>query len=109
MYAVTVSTSLLLTAYAVAGNDGVTYVVLVNKDPSNAAATSIQLGGPASRAVPLVLAGGGLDATSGITLGGAGIANDGSWAPPPAPVIAVSGGSFAVNVAPASAILLRVS
>ncbi len=109
LYAVNVSTSLLLTAYAVAGNDGATYVAIVNKDATNTAVTAIQLGAPASRAVPLVLAGTGLNATTGTTLGGAPVGNDGSWVPAPAAPVPVSGSTLNVYVPPASAVLLKVT
>jgi hypothetical protein len=108
MYPVTVRTSLLLSAYAIAGS-GATYVAIVNKDATNTAAATIALGAPASQAVPLVLAGAGLNATTGTTLGGTAVANDGTWSPGAAQPIAVSGSSLAVNVAPASALLLAIT
>jgi hypothetical protein len=108
MYPVTVASSLLLSAYAVAGSDGETYVVVVNKDPVNTAVTAVELGAGAVRATPLVLAGTGLNATTGTTLGGSAISNNGAWTPAAAQPIAVTGDSVTVNVAPASALLLAV-
>jgi hypothetical protein len=109
MYRTTVTSSLQLSAYAVAGSNGTTWVVINNKDASNTAVASIALGAPASRAVPLVLAGTGLNATSGTTLGGAGVASNGAWSPLAAAPIAVAGSALTVNVAPASAVLLAIS
>lgn len=108
MYPTTVRSSLLLSAYAVAAS-GATYVAIVNKDATNTAVTTIALGAPASHAVPLALAGTGLNATSGTTLGGAGVANTGAWSPLAASPIVFSGSSLTVNVAPASALLLAVT
>jgi len=109
MYRTTVRSRLPLSAYAIAGSDGTTYVAIVNKDASTTAAATIALGASATRAQPLVLAGAGLSATSGTTLGGAGVANDGTWSPLAAQPIAVSGSSLTVNVAPASALLLAIT
>jgi hypothetical protein len=109
MYPTTVTSSLLVSAYAIAASGGTTYVAIVNKDATNTAVASIALGATASRAQPLVLAGAGSSATSGTTLGGAGVANDGTWSPLAAQPIAVSGSSLTVNVAPASALLLAIT
>jgi hypothetical protein len=109
MYGVNVSSSLLLTAYAIAGANGSTTVVIVNKDATNTATTTIALGGTGSRAVPLALLGTGLNATGGTTLGGTSVGSNGSWSPATAAPIVVSGTTLTVNVAPASALLLAVS
>jgi hypothetical protein len=109
MYPTTVTTSLLLSAYAIAASNGATYVAIVNKDATNTAVASIALGKSASQAVPLVLAGTGLSATSGTTLGGASVGNNGAWSPLAAAPIVFSGTSLTVNVAPASALLLEIS
>ena len=109
MYGVGVSTSLLLTAYAVAGADGATYLAIVNKDAANTAVTAIDLGASGSSATPLVLSGSALSALTGTTLGGAAIAPDGTWSPSPGQPIAVSGTALTVDVAPASAVLLKIT
>jgi hypothetical protein len=109
MYPVTVRTSLSLSAYAIAGSGGSTSVVIINKDPTYTAVATIALGASASHAQPLLLAGAGLSATSGTTLGGAPVANDGTWSPLAAAPIPASGSSLTVNVAPASALLLTLT
>jgi hypothetical protein len=109
MYPVTITTMLELTAYAVSGANGSTSLVIVNTDPANIAVATIALGASASRAVPLVLAGAGLNATEGTTLGGASIANTGAWTPIAAPTIVFTGPSLTVNVAPATAVLYTIA
>jgi hypothetical protein len=103
-----VTSSLLLTAYAVAAGSQ-TYVAIVNKDATNTAVTTIALGKTASRATPLALAGTGLNATSGTTLGGVAVTNSGGWSPIGTAPIVFSGSSLTVNVPPASALLLGIT
>lgn len=68
-------------AYAVSGSDGHLYVTLVNKNGREADDVTIWAGGVPSAARAMFLAGpgNGLSATSGVTLGGAGIGPDGNW------------------------------
>jgi hypothetical protein len=109
MLPVSVATSLELSAYAVAAANGATYVAIVNKDATNTATATIALGANATHAVPLVLAGTGLNATTGTTLGGAGVTNNGGWSPIGTAPIVFSGSSLTVNVAPATALLLEIA
>jgi len=109
MHPVTVTTTLLLSAYAIAATNGTTYVVIVNKDATNTAVATIGLGAPATRAQPLALTGTGLSATSGTTLGGTAVASTGAWSPLATPPIVFSGTSLTVNVPPASALLLAIT
>lgn len=109
MHPVTVTSALLLSAYAIAATNGTTYLAIVNKDATNTAVAAIALGAPATSALPLSLVGTGLSATSGITLGGAGVAITGAWSPTATPPIACSGSSLSVNVPPASALLLAIT
>ena len=108
MYAVNVNAEVSMTAYAVAGNDGATYLVIINKDPSNAAFATIALGAAASGANSLVLSGAGLSATTGTLLSGATVAANGVWLPNIEPGISASGSTLALDVAAASAVLLRI-
>jgi hypothetical protein len=109
MYGVNVTAEVEMTAYAVAGNDGATYLAILNKDPSKAAVTAITLGAGASHATALVLAGPGLTATTNTTLGGASVANNGAWSPVAAQTIPVSGSALTVTVAAATAMLLKIT
>jgi hypothetical protein len=108
MYETSVSTALNLSAYAV-GGDRVTYVAIVNKDPVNTASTTIDLGAPGSVAESLVLSGPSLDSLTGTMLGGATVATSGAWSPKPLERKRFSGTKLAVDVAPASALLLTVT
>lgn len=109
MYVVNVTAEVAMTAYAIAGNDGATYVAIINKNPLKEATTTIALGEPASAATALVLSGSGLSATTGTTLGGAAIANDGAWTPTGWHSLPVSGSNLTVRVAAATALLLRIT
>jgi len=109
MYAVSVTARVSMTAYAIAGKDGATYLAILNKDPVNAAVTTVALGAGASRATALVLAGSGLYATTGTTLSGAMVANSGAWTPDPEQVIAVNGSTLTVSVPAATALLLKIT
>ena len=108
MYSVTVTSELSITAYAVAGNDGATYLAIINKDPSTAAVTTVALGAAATGANALILAGQGLSALTGTTLGGASVTTSGAWAPNIEPGIAAKNSTLSLNVAAASAVLLKI-
>ena len=66
-------------AYAVAGHDGSTYVVLNNKDPNNSVAATIEFTQPVSSATAMFLTAPSLTSATGISLGGESIGADGSW------------------------------
>jgi hypothetical protein len=102
-----------LRAYAVLAADNTVSVVLINKEY-----------GPEGREAQLTVApgtgyaggqmmflsspGGDVQAKSGVTLGGAAINDDGSWAGTWTPLAAPSvGGRFSVNLPAATAVLLR--
>jgi hypothetical protein len=104
---VNLQTSLLFSAYAVAGSDGATYVVLINKDATATAAASISLPARVSQGTALALAGVGLNATTGTTLGGAAVAPNGTWTPTPATPFTIGASHFALDVPPAAALLVR--
>jgi glycosyl hydrolase family 79 len=103
--------SLNVTAYAIARTDGVTSVVLDNKDTTNGAKLSVDVETPITSASVIYLQGPtpvSLTALSGITLAGAGIAANGTWKRNPPYALVSSGNTFTVTVPPASAALVRV-
>jgi hypothetical protein len=97
-----------LSCYSIAGNDRLTYIVVVNKDPTVTAAATINLGALGSRAAVLVLAGPGLDAPTGITLGGSSAALNGACSPERSCSPELVGATLSVDVPPSSAVLLKV-
>ena len=108
MYVLNLSSDVSMTAYAVAGNDGATYLAIINKDASNAVSATIDLGATATSASALVLAGAGLSATNGTTLGGSQITTSGAWSPNAEPSISADGSALSATVAAASAVLLKI-
>jgi len=104
-----------LTAYAVAGDDGAIYLTIVNKehgDGAQDAAVSITLPDQFTHGAEsaLVVAGGDIAATSGVTLGGASIAADGTWAGSWSDLPAVGqAGHFTLSVPAASAAVFKFS
>ncbi len=96
------------TAYAVKPGDGSTNVVLVNKDASNGVQASVDMGAAVGSASAIYLQAPSLDATSGITLGGAGVTPTGTWSPNPPYAVSSSGNNVAVLVPPGSIALVHV-
>jgi len=103
--------ALSFTAYAIDRADGSTSVVLVNKDTTSGVTATVDVGSAVTRASAMYLQGPtppSLTATTGVTLGGAGISATGAWTPRPPYALSASGNSFTVLVPPASAALVRV-
>ena len=110
--------SLNLSAHAVAGRDGNLYVTLINKEYDTAARTAPvrfrvkggRLKG-AGESLALLAPGNDVRTKSGITLGSAPVAEDGTWAgkwnPLPADSITPDG-IVSVTVPPSSALVLRI-
>jgi hypothetical protein len=96
-----------LQAWAVDGTDGTTSLILVNKSRTDLARATIDFGRAVSTVELTTLIAPALESTSGVLLGGAPIAADGSWNPGALPTVPSSGSSATVDVAPASAALLR--
>jgi hypothetical protein len=96
-----------LTAYGVLQADGGTSVLLNNKDTSDTAAVSVNLGQNVSGAQVIELTGSSLYSPSGYKLGGAAINTDGSWAGGVQTVLSATNGQLTVNVPPITAILLN--
>lgn len=106
-----------LAAYAVAGTDGNLYLTLINKSYDSAASTADvnfkTLGRSYKTAESLLLQAPNNDvrAKSGVTIGGAPVARDGTWAghwePLPASALAADG-SVSVTVQPSRACVIKL-
>jgi hypothetical protein len=96
-----------VSAWGVQRDDGGRNAVLINKDESRSVGMNVSTGIAADRFEPLWLRGTALSASSGQTLGGIPIGNDGSWSPPPQEPLVASNGLLNVTLPPASAVLLR--
>jgi hypothetical protein len=109
-----------LSAYAVKAA-GATYVVVNNKDTSNAANVTINVGQSATQATVTVLASSGASPTAklanlgpynggaAITYGGSAVALNGAWSGAAQQTLSVSGQSVIVNVQAASAALIKIT
>jgi len=95
-----------LTAYGVLDDDFTLRVTVINKDETRGAALSIAPGAGYRSALVMRLSGPALTATSGVTLGGASVAADGSWSPRQLENGSVSGGRFQTTVPSGSAALV---
>ncbi len=101
-----VPTALNFSAYAVASAGGAMTVVLNNKDPATTVHATVDLGLAVASANVVFLRGPSLDATTGVTLAGASISQDGGFVPNPPTALPTSGTTFIVDVPPASAALV---
>jgi hypothetical protein len=97
-----------LTSHATLGEDGTLRVALINKDLGNSARVGIDPGKRSGQASVMRLTAPSVDAKTGITLGGAGVASDGTWNPKPLETITARDGSFHIDVPAASAALLVI-
>ncbi|GAA3269073.1 hypothetical protein GCM10020218_009010 [Dactylosporangium vinaceum] len=107
----TVSTQHNLTAYAVKGSDGKTRVMLVNKEPTTAAAATVALntGQPAgTKASVIRLAGSALDSPEDITLAGATVKPDGTFTQGPAELATTTGAGLTLTLPGGSAALITL-
>jgi hypothetical protein len=93
-------------AHATLADDGTLRVTLVNKDLTRPFRARIAPGLGYVRAEALRLAGPRLDATDGVTLGGAAVAADGSWAPEEVEPVPRSGATFGVSLPVGHAVLV---
>jgi hypothetical protein len=106
--------NLNLRAHAVLGADKNIYVTLINNEHGeNARAASVGLKGGTSftqgEIISLTQSSNDVAATSGVTLGGAEIASDGSWAGTWKPLGNDKIGVFAVTVPAASAVIVKLT
>lgn len=99
-----------LTAYAVLAPSGELDVTIINKThDAGAQDAQVAIATAASHADAWLLAdAGGVAATTGVTLGGAPIGDDGTWTGATTPV-PIAGGEAQLDLAPASAAVVRLS
>jgi hypothetical protein len=95
-----------LSAFALRATDGSLCVCLINKEPRGAVRVSIAPGGRVAGASVLRLTGPSIDATAGITLGGAAVDDAGQWRPSRRESLDVGGGVLALDLPAASAALV---
>ncbi len=104
-----------LTAHAVLGDDRSLYVTLINKEQAAGRDAQVTIAtGPGftgAQVMTLTAPGGDVAAKTGVTLGGAPIKGDGTWAGgwSPMPNAANGAGSFVVTVPAASAAIVKLS
>ena len=96
-----------LTAYGALDSDGSLRLVAINKDMARDAALTITPGSSYQTALSMRLAGTALDSSTGTTLGGAGVAADGTWLPTTLESARFSGATYATRLPAASAILVH--
>jgi hypothetical protein len=94
-------------AYAVAGTNGSTYVVLNNKSPNNAAQVSIKFINSIKSATSVLLTAPSLTSKTGTTLGGVPIELDGDWHAPQTETVTVSKGAASIKVPSGSAVFIK--
>lgn len=104
-----------LSLYATKATDGSLSVTLINKSHGLAAsekAVQLALNTPAkissARVIYLTAPAGDIAATNGLAIGGAAIANDGSWQGQWKPLHSVPGTNLTVNLPPASAAVVQI-
>jgi hypothetical protein len=95
-----------LGAFAVRAADGSLSVCLINKHPARAVRATLVPGRRFAGASVLRLAGPALDATAGVTLGGAPVDDAGRWAPARQEPAERAAGGVVLDVAAASAALV---
>jgi hypothetical protein len=105
--AVSTTRATSLDAFAVAGSDGKLRVALLNRAAAPVPVT-LQTDSAYARAGEISLTAPSLSSLSGVTLGGASVAPDGTWAPRPRPV-ALHGHRATVLVPPYEAIVVTLS
>jgi len=81
--------------------------VLINKDSSRSVSMELEIGSAATRFDAIWLRGTSLSSTTGQTLGGAIVENDGSWARQPEEPMMAGDGQLTVLLPAASAVMLR--
>jgi len=107
------ASNLNLRAHAVLGADKNAYVTLINNEHGeNARTTSVALDAGTNftqcEIVALAQSSNDVAATSGVTLGGAEIATDGTWAGAWKTLAENKTGGFSVTIPPASAVIVRL-
>jgi hypothetical protein len=104
------ASGLNVTAYTVKSADGTLNIVVVNKEIGRNLQLNIECGQIVNSAHLLAMNGPAIDATSGVTIQGAAVAADGTFAPGPAYTPArISGSTVTCYLGGLSAILLNVA
>jgi len=91
-------------AYAGVGNNQ-TRIALINRDLSQPATVTVQIGGSAKSANVWRLSAPTVDSTSAVKLAGAEVASNGAWSALAQEVVSVSTGAFTIDVPAASALI----
>ena len=99
-------TAINFSSYAIGLAGSQKSIVLSNKDRTTTVHATVNVGAALASAEATWLAGPSLDATTGVTLGGAAVGGDGSFAPGAPEALPTSGTTFTVDVPPASAVLV---
>jgi hypothetical protein len=97
-----------LKAFAVRAPDGSLRVCLINTHSARAIRVTVEPGRRFAGASVLRLVGPAIDATEGVTLGGAPVDGSGRWAPAQNETAERAAGDIVVDVAAASAVLLSL-
>jgi uncharacterized protein (TIGR03437 family) len=97
------------TAYAIQAVNGAWSIVIGNNDQTQTLNVTINLPQAAPSATLLAMTGPALDATTGVTIQGAGIQTNGAFSPGPATVLQTSDSSVTCSVSPLSAVLVKVA
>jgi hypothetical protein len=111
--AISGSSNLNLSTYAVLGGDKNLYVTLINKEHGpDARAANLTLASETNftqgEVIALVQSAGDVAATSGITIGGAGIESDGAWAGTWKTISLEKPGTVSITVPAASALVVKL-
>jgi hypothetical protein len=101
--------ALNVTAYAVRSGAGGVSIVVVNKDSTQNLQLSVDTSQAVNTAAVLLLRGPALDATSGVSIQGAAVAQNGDFTPGAAYTSAIAGSAVTCYVPAASAALIRVT
>jgi len=110
MFETTVSASGLdVSAYAVERPDGGVNLVAVNKDTTQNLKLTIDCGQAAHSADLIVMTGPSLEATSGVAIQGAMVAQSGGFAPAAPHTVTASDGTISCYLAPLSAALIQIA
>lgn len=102
------SSNVALSAYAVKGVNGSTFVILNNKDKTQTFDVTMIFPTAFTQGKAILLTGPSLTSTSGITLGGAAIATNGSWSPTVKIPVVLSGDKGTISIPPGSAELIEM-
>ena len=103
------ASSLNVTAYAVKSAAGGLNLIIINKDSTQNLSLTVDCGRAVNSATLLEMTGPALDATSGVTIQGATIGQDGTFTPQAAYTLTTSGSSVTCYVPVLSAVLIAVS